>query len=375
MRKLFLVCLVALVCSVGVVALVEREPGYVLVSYGDYTIESSLWIALALVVLGLLVAYILLRLLYLVLASPWTLTQWLKGRRYGRAAVVTQRGLVNFTEGHWGKARSLLLRGAENNEAPLVNYLAAAGASARLGESGKASEYLSAAESEGGEVGDAVALTRARLALDAGDQRGALDILEDVKQPGPAALDLQRRALLGLEDWSGLAGLLPELRKQGVLDEAAQREFELGVYAELLDSCVERGPTAAQNTLHQEWQRIPAELRKSPELTRVYCRSLIATRDHSEAESMILRTQRHGWDPQLARLYAYVESDDPARQLATAEDWRGDHRDEPELYLCLGRLAARNRLWGKAREYFEQSHRLQPGAEVCAELGLSLIHI
>jgi HemY protein len=52
-----------------------------------------------------------------------------------------------------------------------------------------------------------------------------------------------------------------------------------------------------------------------------------------------------------------------------AESWLAAHPDEPELLLCLGRLSARDKLWGKARDYFESSYRLQRSAEVCAELG------
>ena len=39
------------------------------------------------------------------------------------------------------------------------------------------------------------------------------------------------------------------------------------------------------------------------------------------------------------------------------------------MLLSLGRLSARDKLWGKAREYFESSYRLDRSAEVCAELG------
>ena len=39
------------------------------------------------------------------------------------------------------------------------------------------------------------------------------------------------------------------------------------------------------------------------------------------------------------------------------------------MLLALGRLSARDKLWGKARDYFESSYRLERSAEVCAELG------
>ena len=41
----------------------------------------------------------------------------------------------------------------------------------------------------------------------------------------------------------------------------------------------------------------------------------------------------------------------------------------------MGRLSLRNNLWGKARDYFETSHRLQPSAETCAELARLLFSL
>jgi HemY protein len=57
------------------------------------------------------------------------------------------------------------------------------------------------------------------------------------------------------------------------------------------------------------------------------------------------------------------------RQLAQAESWLAAHPEDPQLLLCLGRLAARDKLWGKSRDYFERSYRLQRSPEICAELG------
>ena len=69
------------------------------------------------------------------------------------------------------------------------------------------------------------------------------------------------------------------------------------------------------------------------------------------------------------RQYALVQCDDATRQLSRAEGWRSAHPEDAQLLLCLGRLSARDKLWGKARDYFENSYRLEPDAEVCAELG------
>ena len=137
MRKVFALSLIALLLGVGVVAMIETEPGYVLISYGDYTVETSLWVGIVLVGLIVLVLYGLLHLLTALLESPRSFFNWRKGRKAGHASRLTSRGLINFIEGNWSKARNQLLKGAEGNEAPLLNYLIAARASYQLGDADK----------------------------------------------------------------------------------------------------------------------------------------------------------------------------------------------------------------------------------------------
>ena len=71
----------------------------------------------------------------------------------------------------------------------------------------------------------------------------------------------------------------------------------------------------------------------------------------------------------MVRYFGLVEGPNGAKQLAQAESWLSSHSDDAQLQLCLGRLAAREKLWGKARDYFENSYKLERSAEVCAELG------
>ena len=132
MRKIFTLTLIALLLGVGVVATIETEPGYLLLAYGDYTLESSLWVGLVLIVLATVLLYGLIALLRRVMGGKKSLTGWLGSRRARQAARLTDRGLISFIEGNWAKARRDLLRGARSNDAPLANYLLAARASARL---------------------------------------------------------------------------------------------------------------------------------------------------------------------------------------------------------------------------------------------------
>ncbi len=146
MRRVFAYALVALLLGVGVVALIETDPGYILMAYGNYTLETSLWVGLLMLALFTLVVYLVVRLLRRLLAGQHSLAGWFSDRKSRQSARLTNRGLINFIEGNWNKARRQLLRGATHSDAPLLNYLVAARASHRVGELDKVREYLGAAE-------------------------------------------------------------------------------------------------------------------------------------------------------------------------------------------------------------------------------------
>lgn len=84
MRRLFLVVMVMLLGGVGLVALIEIDPGYVLLSYGNYTLETSLWVGLVLLFVLYLLVSMLLRLLGRFLATRGLVAEWMSRRAYSR---------------------------------------------------------------------------------------------------------------------------------------------------------------------------------------------------------------------------------------------------------------------------------------------------
>jgi HemY protein len=372
MRRLFALILLALLLGVGVVAVIETDPGYLLLAYGDYTLESSLWVGLVLLVLAVLAVYLLIAVLRRLLGGQKSLAGWLGSRRTRKASRLSRRGLLNFVQGNWARSRRELLRAADHSDLPLANYLLAAQASARLGEMDKMQEYLAAAADTGAGASAAVDLTRAEILLQAGQYQQALGALEAVKDhPGrhPRVLSLLHRAYAGLADWESLARLLPLLEKHKVLSAEAQQDLTREVGLQLLQRAGDRQRGATLDTLGTSWHKLPAAVRQQPDMIRLFVAQLVDMEGHALAEKTILQALRQAWDPELVRLYGYVHSDNPRQQLARAEGWLDAHPRDAQLFLCLGRLSARDKLWGKARDYFESSYRLQRSPETCAELG------
>lgn len=354
------------------VAVIETDPGYVLLAYGNYTLETSLWVGLVLFVLLVAVLYFTLHLVRKLFRGQRSVASWMGSRKSRQAARLTNRGLIAFIEGNWQKSRRQLLRGATHNDAPLLNYLMAARASYRLGDSDRMREYLGAAERSDAEAGIAVELTQAELKLDAGQYEQAAATLVRARRNAarhPHVLDLLSQAYQGLEDWDSLAALLPDLEKHKVLPAGELQALERTVHLRRLQLIAGRGDGDAADALYERWQSLPPSWKRDRDLLRAYVALLLTQDAHVAAEKVCLRALKQDWDSELARLYAFVHSDNPGRQLTQAESWLGEHPEDPQLLLCLGRLSARCELWGKARDYLEASYQLRHTPEVCAELG------
>jgi HemY protein len=252
-----------------------------------------------------------------------------------------------------------------------LNYLVAARSSHRLGEAGKVSEYLGAATDAEPAAADAVQLVEAEIKVQDGQYEQALKVLDGMNSSSryPRCLEMKRTIYSARRDWASLAGLLPDLRRHKLLSGDGLMELERETYrAWLLDAVGEDEPMDADEA-RGLWQRLPGDLRKDTELQCAYAGLLMRAGDYPDAEKVILRGLKDQWDSRLVRLYGLLAGESAAAQLTQAESWLTAHSDDPQLLLCLGRLAARDKLWGKARDYFETSYRLQRDPEVCAELG------
>lgn len=366
MRKLFAISLVALLLGVGIVAIIQSDPGYVLLAYGNHTLEASLWVGLLLILLLVGSVFLLLRLIYQVFSGQRSLVSWLGARKSRKAQRLSTRGLISFIEGNWLNAQRQLVQGAKHNEAPLLNYLLAARSSAQLHDTDKVHEYLRSAGDAEPAAAMALDISLAEMKVQAGEYQQAIAALDQaIRSPGrhPYVLTLLCQAYQGLGDWDKLLELLPQLQKHKVLGSEDFQQLEYQVHLRRLDSSA-----AETEQLHACWKKVPKRLQADTTFVELYVRKLIVCEDYSAAEKAILRALKHEWLPQLVRLYGDVEAQS-SQQLSRAEGWLAVHPEDPQLLLCLGRLCAREELWGKARDYFESAYRLEKSAEICAELG------
>lgn len=370
--KLLFAVLVALLGAVLLALLLLQDPGYVLIAYDVWTVETSLSFFVVAALVGYLLLYLLGRALRGLWRMPGRVRNWRHRQRRERARLAYDRGMLALSEGHWKKAERRLLRRVGGADVPMLNYLGAARAAQHLGETERRDRYLHLAHENAPSTELAVSLTQAELQIANRQLEQALATLTHLRGVEPNntyVLGLLVRLYGELRDWPHLRALLPDLRRQQVLPQEQVAELEHKVHTELLNQAAARHDLQG---LRDAWSQVPRPLQDDEQLLGVYVRNLVELGHSAEAEPLLRSALRSAWSDDLVYLYGAVQGEDPARQLATAEQWAKEHGKSPVLLLTLGRLSLRNRLWGKARIYLESSIGAGPRPETYKELGALL---
>ena len=369
MRRLLLLLTLGLVTGVLLINAIERDPGYVFISLGNITVETSVWFALLVWLVAWALVALALRVLRLFLRSRHWVSDWVDNRKSRNAGALTNRGFISFIEGHWGRARRQLLRSARYSEAPLVNHLLAAQASFRLGDIDEMRRQLGAAEAVDAGAGIALELTQAELQLSAGYYEEALATLVRARANAskhPHVLELLARAHWALSDWEALRVLLPELRKHNLLDSAQLRDLEAQVWFALVDTACERGDSI--DSLQGLWQTIPLTWRETLPISSRYIRCLISRGAVADAEKLLITALDHHWEAELAALLGSFEPQNLKKLDKAMGSWLEQYPRDVLLLTGAARLAQYRGEWQEACQYFERANALKSSVSISIEL-------
>lgn len=362
--KLLIGVVIVLLAAAGLSLALMDEPGYVLIGYGQWTAESSVAVAVILVVLLFLVLYYAIRSVAGLRSVPRRFRLWRQIKRGERARRFLSKGLVELAEGQWGSAEKHLLRYVGDSDTRLLNYLGAARAAQQQGDSERRDIYLQHAHNSMPEADVAVGLTQADLQMAQGQYEQALATAMHLQQVAPKhthVLKLLAKLYRELRDWERLNDLLPDLQRRRVLEDADLLRLRREVARERLAVAAQEGDA---ERLKDIWRQVPRDLRQEGDLVLAYAQHLVNAGESVAAERLLADVLDSLWDERLVSLYGEVSGRDAARQLAHAETWLKAHPHQAVLLYTLARLSLRNQLWGKARTYLESS--ISAGASVAA---------
>lgn len=379
MKRLYVLLFVTIALALVIGLGVSLHPGYVLIDYPHvFRYESGLWTTLAAILAVILLCMLLIGLVRLLTTSGGVVNPWSRRNRRRRVQMAIARGQTDLAEGRWASAQKHLKVAAENERYPLFYYLGAARAANEQGLHDESDALLERALERQPKAELAIALNHAQLQADRGDGEGALATLQVMQERHPGNSQVLRQ-LTGLcvqrNEWSTVVRLLPELRKHKVMATADIADLEQRALGERLLPAIPQAETDDEAGVDKAWQQLSKHQRQEPALVLSYAERLRRLGATAKAEVVLRDALKRSYDSHLVRLYGVVPGDEPGKSLAFAEGLLKDHPDDPSLLLTLGRLCLQNRLWGKARDYFEASLGQQRNAEACAELARLLAQL
>jgi HemY protein len=181
----------------------------------------------------------------------------------------------------------------------------------------------------------------------------------------PQVLQLYAAQSASVGDYKQLRALVPALYKYGEMPTENIDRLAVDAWNDDLAHNQQKDAIA----LTTAWKRVPKRLRSKPGMVERYAKLLRQAGADEQAADVVRETLKHEWSASLVLLFGDLECADRTAQLATVENWLKQYGEEPELLLVAGRLCLRNRLWGRARSYFEASQKNQSRPDALLELG------
>ncbi|HMB58908.1 MAG TPA: heme biosynthesis HemY N-terminal domain-containing protein [Xanthomonadales bacterium] len=352
MRNVFLLLItLALVLLAAALAPVFlNDPGVVQIRFRGWTLEMSVLV----LVLGVLLAWVILYFVVRIWRLP---TETARKVREQRALKQLEKGLLALTEGDWTTAERALQKSTSSEGQTTARYLAAAQAADGQQAGDRAEWYLEQAESGGRKNRFLVDLTRARLLTENGRFEEAVPVLEELRRRRKRhsqVLELLSRCYRAMGRWQSMQEILPVMQKAGLIDEKR---------AEALKNQAAEAQIAQSKDLEQlkaTWNAFPRPMQKSSGIVLAFAEKAARLGGSELTESVLRASLKKEWDSALLIPYGDPGANDASQRLKQCEKWMVDHPEDARLHLALGRLCAREELWGKARHHMIRSLELEP---------------
>lgn len=349
----------------------HQDPGYVLIMFRHWTIESTVWMTASLILILILFIQTLFGLLKKIVHIPYYCRQWISDLRLKRAQAKTKRGLIEFSEGQWQTAKKHLIAAAPNTPHPLVNYLTAAKAAEKLGDHQLRDHYLHLAQTAVPDATIAIELTQAQLQIDNQEWKAAdetLQALQVIAPDHPYVSQLCLKLYENTQNWAALLAVLPKLKSSKTLTELNIQNIKKQAYLAILDANIHQ--SYLNFDLHQAMQSLPKDLKNDSDIVSKYARYLLNQQQDQQAEKIIRESLKTSPTNELLALYAHINTE--YVHIPFIESLIEKKPDSAALHACVGQLFLAKQVWGSAKTHLEKSIQIHPSSQAYYALGTLL---
>ncbi len=364
MKSLIGLVLLALLAVLSAM-LLKESVGTVVFLVPPTRVDLSVGLFLLIVLIVLWLTFWLGRVLQRLAAFPERVRIYRERRTELGAHRALYEALRALLEGRFVRAE----RSAQDAQAapPVAGMAALIGARAahRMQEFDRRDRWLEQAESDP-DLATARRVVSAELWAEQREPGRALRAIEALQSSGARHLHAMRIALsahVQAKHWRDVMRTVRVLEKRRALHaEAAARVRRIAVRGLLADAADD--PVLLERT----WEAVDSPDRLVPDIALDAARRLNEAGRGQAAALALEAVLERQWDERLLDEYALCEVTGSRAQIERAESWLKAHPRSQPLLRCLARICLREKLWGKARAYLEESQRLGEDAQTSLAL-------
>lgn len=174
---LFLFLLLAIAIGWGI----RHDSGIVLINYGDWQIETSVWLAVLMIIMAFIVIFLLIRILTGISHWPQRWGYWRRTARLRRGQYYAELAVCVFIEEKWEMSEKYFAKAALYLDKPFIYYLGAALAAQKQHENKRRDEYIRKVYFAEPNAEIPLGILQAKLEINAGQWGPAQETLQRLK--------------------------------------------------------------------------------------------------------------------------------------------------------------------------------------------------
>ena len=353
------------------------DPGYLLVRYGNLVLETSIAVAVLMLVVGIWVSIWGLQLLRRGLRTTTRLAGWQHSKAMLAQHELQKKALLATLGGDWEQSFKALRSedqtlsdSAEAQQQRFIDTALAAHTAHARGDFAERDRVLRASENAVLHLPTLGPLLVAQWYLESGDIKSASKPLHQVlavNKKSARAWSMLASVHIASEDWGEAEKCWSMLKKLGqpyytgvrfhAFDFQRQDVFSNPIAADPL--MLAKLLARRMGSLKEYKELAPAQRRNIVFLI-AWARELGVAQRGSEGAEVLAAALDEAWDSRVFSQWSELALAVPENGLERASGWAKGRTQDAQIQEVMGLLASHTEQWDKAKDYFEAALKILP---------------
>ncbi len=348
--------------------------GFVHIVFGDRIIETSVNTAIVIYVLSILLLFILYVILKKILNIPSRIKEGFKNRAFNKKLSAQDEAFIDFSQGQFEQSLGILKHTSSLKKMSEKSLLLAAQSAFALELYDFTRKALDEAQSRGRQAKLAADILRAKLNLDIGNSKAALEYLDSMNGAikNKYTSQLYMKSYLATEDYKKIVDNSKEFIKLKALTKEQAREY----YIKYLEKEVKDADT--KEKVEQIYKDLSREDKRNSRIMGAIIYKLVKYGNVDKAKDLSLDLMKEELDPAFVESIASWEVAVPD-VLIFLKKYASKNVISAQVNLpllkAMGNLEFRQGLLPDALDDYKKALAIEPGTDIYIRIGTILTNL